>query len=205
MEDVAGLPGELSDRLLDMVDDPAPQMRAFTTTLLIKALEVPAGEGSLIDAMVASDPAAAMIDPVVAAEAGLRLRHGLATALAALVAEHGEAHVVRVMRDHLVTQMQRWASRAVDDADNRRRAERFLAWADRPDQLRAAQRRGLFAGMDAAELRRLADTQVQAPVTPETALGLWRQVDSWLASMEDRLGDDVVAAWEQTDPNPDAS
>jgi hypothetical protein len=197
MADVVGRAGELRDRLLDVVDDPAPQLRAVATTLLIKALDVPTGEGSLIDAMVGSDSAAAMLDPAAAAEAGLRLRQGLAARLDELAVEHGEAAVAHAMRDYLVTHIQRWASRAVDDAERRRRAERFLAWADRPDQLRAAQRRGLFVGMDAAELRRLADTRVRAPVTPETAVQVWTQADAWLAGLEDRLGDDVVADWQR--------
>ena len=81
------------------------------------------------------------------------------------------------MRDHLIAHIDRWATRAVDDADNRRRAERFLAWAERPEQVQAAQRRGLFAGMDADQLRRLADTRVRGPVTPETALDVWTQVE----------------------------
>jgi hypothetical protein len=200
MEDVTGLPGELIDRLLDTVDDPAPQLRAVATTLLIKALDVGDDERSLIDSMVGSDLAAAMIDPVAAAEAGLRLHQGLASHLQALVAMHGESTVARAMRDYLVTHIQRWASRAVDDVDNRRRAERFLAWADRPEQLRAAQQRGLFAGMDAEELRRLADRRISAPVTPETALDLWSQVDQWLASLDERLGEDVLAAFDRAAP-----
>jgi len=200
MEDVAGRPGELVDRLLEAVDDPAPQLRAVTTTLLIKALDVTDDERSLIDAMVGSDLAAAMIDPVAAAEAGLRLHQGLTTHLHDLAGVHGESAVVRTMRDYLITHIQRWASRAVDDVDNRRRAERFLAWADRPEQLRAAQQRGLFAGMDAEELRRLADRRISAPVTPETALDLWSQVDQWLAAIEERLGDAVLAAWQRAAP-----
>jgi hypothetical protein len=167
------------------------------TTLLIKAVDDPGREGELIEAMVGSDRAAAMIDPVAAAEAGLRLRHGLRDRLRFLAREHGEVTVVRAMRDHLSAQIRRWATRAVDDADNRRRAERLLAWAERPDQLRAAQRRGLFAGMDAEELRRLADTQVRAPVTPETALQLWSLIDVWLTHLEHRLGDAALDAWQR--------
>ena len=144
-----GRPGELTDRLLDLLDRPGPQLRAVATTLLIKALDMPGEERELMEAMVASDDAAAMIDPVAAAAAGVRLRHGLAARLSVLACEYGEAPVVRTMRDHLLSQVQKWATRAVDDADNRRRAERFLAWAERPGQLEAAQRRGLFAGMDA--------------------------------------------------------
>jgi hypothetical protein len=195
MEDVAGRPGELIGRLLDLLDAPGPQLRAFATTLLIRALELPLGQGSLVDALIGSDRAAALIDPAEAARAGARLREGLAGALDDLAATHGEVNVVRVMRDHLVTQVQAWASRAVDDVDNRRRAERFLAWAERPDQLRAAQRRGLFAGMDAGDLRRLAENQVQAPVTPETALGLWTEVEGWLELVEARVGERTLDAW----------
>jgi hypothetical protein len=197
MEGIGGVAGELSERLLDAVDDPSPHLRAVATTLLIKAVDDPDREAALIEAMVGSDPAAAMIDPLAAAEAGLRLRHGLGDRLRAMAGDHGEAVVARSLRDHLAAQIRRWATTAVDDADNRRRAERFLAWADRPDQLRAAQERGLFAGMDAEELRRLADRRVRAPVTPETALGLWSQVDGWLARLDDALGDQVIAAWER--------
>src|SRR5207248_11792886 len=60
---VTGRPGELSERLLDAVDRPEPQLRAVATTLLIKALDVPGEEQSLIESMVASDDAAVMIDP----------------------------------------------------------------------------------------------------------------------------------------------
>ena len=148
-----------------------------------------------MEAMVASDDAAVMIDPAAAAAAGLHLRSRLATRLDELAGEHGEANVVRTMRDHLRAQIDRWASRAVDDADSRRRAERFLAWAERPDQLEAAQRRGLFAGMDATELRRLAETRVGGPVTAEAALGVWVQVDEWDAIVEDGLGDAVLTSW----------
>jgi hypothetical protein len=197
MEEISGRAGELFDRLLDVVDDPAPQLRAVATTLLIKAVDDPGREMAMIEAMVGSDPAAAMIDPVAAAEAGLRLRQGLGMRLRAMADEHGEAVVVRSLRRHLAAQIERWATRAVDDADNRRRAERFLAWADRPDELRAAQQRGLFAGMDAEDLRRLADDRVRAPVTAETAVGLWSQVEGWLAALDDRLGDGTLAAWER--------
>jgi hypothetical protein len=197
MEAATGRPGELVERVLEAVDDPAPQLRAVATTLLIKALDVADDERILIDDMVASDLAAAMIDPVAAAEAGLRLRDGLVGHLRRAVIANGEGAVARVMRDYLVTHMQRWASRAVDDVDNRRRAERFLAWAERPEQLRAAQQRGLFAGMDAEELRRLADRRIRAPVTPETALDLWSQVDRWLSALDDRLSDEVIRQWER--------
>lgn len=93
--------------------------------------------------------------------------------------------------------MQRWATRAVDDADNRRRAERFLAWAERPGQLEAAQRRGLFAGMDAAELRRMAEQRVAAPVSAETAVGLWAEVERWTGEVDEQIGDAAVEAWER--------
>ena len=195
MDGVAGRPGELTERLLDVVDRPGPQLRAVATTLLIKAVDVAGEEAALIEAMIGSDDAGAMIDPAAAARAGVHLRRRLAARLDELAHEYGEPSVIRAMRDHLITQIDRWATRAVDDADNRRRAERFLAWAERPEQLQAAQRRGLFAGMDAAELRRLADTRVRGPVTPETALDVWTQVDEWLAMVEERLGDGVLAQW----------
>jgi hypothetical protein len=104
--------------------------------------------------------------------------------------------VTRTLRDHVAAQLDRWASRAVDDADNRRRAERFLAWAERPGQLEAAQRRGLFIGMDADDFRRLADTRVREPVTPEAAVRVWTQVDEWQGAARERLGDAVLASWE---------
>ena len=50
--------------------------------------------------------------------------------------------------------------------------------------------------MDAAELRRLADNRIAAPVTPETALGVWVQVDDWFAVVEDRLSDAALASWD---------
>jgi hypothetical protein len=146
--------------------------------------------------MVASDAAAVLIDPGAAAQARQRLCSRLSIRLEELAVNHGESNVVRVMRDHLIAQIQRWATRAVDDADNRRRAERFLAWAERPGQLEAAQRRGLFVGMDAGEFRRLADTRVRGPVTPETAVAVWAQVEDWLTVIRARLGDAVLAAWE---------
>jgi hypothetical protein len=161
MDQVTGRPGELSERLVDLVDRPEPQLRAVATTLLIKALDMPGEELCLMESMVASDDAAVMIDTLAAARARNHLRHRLCLRLDELAADHGESQVVRVMRDHLTAQIERWATRAVDDADNRRRAERFLAWAERPGQLRAAQRRGLFAGMDVTEFRRLADTRLR--------------------------------------------
>jgi hypothetical protein len=197
MVSISGRAGELNGRLLDLVDRPGPQLRAVATTLLIKALDIPAEESVLMEDMVASDDAAVMIDPGAAAAARQHLRGRLAARLEDLAGSHGEPNMVRVMRDHLTTQIERWATRAVDDADNRRRAERFLAWAERPGQLEAAQRRGLFAGMDAAELRRMADTRVRGPVTPETALSVWVQVDEWIAAADEALSDSVLARWEQ--------
>ena len=202
MQRVAGRRGELIERLLDIVDWREPQLRAVATTVLIKALEVPDQELALMEAMVASDPAAFMIDADAAAEAGRFLRGRLAVRLEELAVENGEAPVTRAMRDHLAAQIERWASRAVDDADNRRRAERFLAWADRPGQLEAAQRRGLFIGMDADEFRRMADDRVRLPVTPETALGVWVQVEQWQARAQEGLGDDVLASWETAAGQP---
>lgn len=196
MDPITGQTGELIERLVDTLDQPGPQLRAVATTLLIKAVDVP-DEMALMETMVASDAAAEMIDPASAATAHLRLRSRLVSRLGELAAAHGEVTVVRAMRDHLEAQTQRWASRAVDDVDNRRRAERFLAWAERPEQLEAAQRRGLFAGMDAAELRRLAETRVGAPVTPEVALELWTEVDRWLAVLDEAVGEAVVGVWEQ--------
>jgi hypothetical protein len=196
MEQVTGRAGELRDRLLDLIDQPGPQLRAVATTLLIKALEVPGEEMALIECMVGSDGAAVMIDPGAAAEAARHLRSRLASRLEELAAGYGESQVVRVMRDHLLAQIEVWATRAVDDVDSRRRAERFLAWAERPGQLEAAQRRGLFVGMDAGEFRRLADRHVGGPVTPETALAVWVEVDEWLCLVQDRLGDPVLASWE---------
>ena len=195
MDGITGRPGELTERLLDVVDRPGPQLRAVATTLLIKAVDVAGEEASLIEAMITSDDAGAMIDPTGAASAGLRLRDGLGARLEEMAVEYGEPSVVRAMRDHLIAHIDRWATRAVNDADNRRRAERFLAWAERPEQLQAAQRRGLFAGMDADELRRLADTRVRGPVTPETALDVWTQVEDWRTMVQERLGDDVLAQW----------
>jgi hypothetical protein len=190
-----GRPGELIERLLDVVDRPQPQLRAVATTLLIKAVDIPDEEMSLMESMVASDEAAVMIDPLAAASAGDHLRRRLAGRLRELADDHGESPVVRIMRDHLTAQIERWGTRAVDDADNRRRAEKFLAWADRPGQLEAAQRRGLFAGMDAGEFRRLADTRMTRPVTPETALQVWTQLDEWVMAVNTGLGDAVLAAW----------
>jgi hypothetical protein len=196
VETVAGRAGELNQRLLDLVDRPDPRLRAVATTLLIKAVDLPGEEAALMESMVASDGAAVIIDPDAADRSRRHLQERLAARLEQLAALHGEVIVVRVMRDHLTAQIERWATRAVDDAENRRRAERFLAWAERPEQLRAAQRRGLFVGMDASEFRRLAHSGVAAPVTPETALGVWVQVDEWLTEVREQLGDLVLASWE---------
>lgn len=199
MEPISGRAGELVDRLVLAVDEPGPQLRAVATTLLIKAVDLPAEELQLMEDMVASDAAAAMIDRAAAAEAGLRLRHRLVGRLGELAGLHGEAPVVRAMRDHLRTHVERWATRAVDDADNRRRAERFLAWAERPHQLEAAQRRGLFAGMTPEELRQMARSKADSPVTPETALEVWAEVDRWTAVLDQAVGDQAIAAWERSD------
>ena len=197
MDSVTGRPGELNERLLDLVDRPEPQLRAVATTLLIKALDLPGEEEmSLMESMVASDDAAVMIDPAAAARARTDLRQRLSGRLEELAVDYGESRVVQVMRDHLTAQVERWGTRAVDDADNRRRAERFLAWAERPGQLEAAQQRGLFAGMSAGEFRRLADTRVRGPVTPETAVNVWAQVDEWLTAVQDYVGDAILAAWD---------
>jgi hypothetical protein len=200
MESVMGRPGELTERLLDVVDRPEPQLRAVATTLLIKALDVPGEEMSLMESMVASDDAAIMIDPVAAARARTHLRRRLAVRLEELAADYGECRVVRLMRDHLTAQIERWGTQAVDDADNRRRAERFLAWAERPGQLEAAQRRGLFAGMDVDEFRRLANDRVRGPVTPEAAVNVWAQVEEWVSAVRQRLGDAVLEAWDAAAP-----
>jgi hypothetical protein len=202
MEKVTGSQGELIERLLDVVDRPQPQLRAVATTLLIKAVDIPDEETSLMESMVASDEAAVMIDPIAAATTREHLRGRLASRLRELAADHGESPVVRVMRDHLTAQIERWGTRAVDDADNRRRAERFLAWAERPGQLEAAQRRGLFAGLDEGEFRRLADTRIKGPVTPETALQVWTQLDEWITAVEIGLGDGVLAAWDSAASGP---
>lgn len=192
--EVSGDDGELLERLLDAVDAPGPQLRAVATTLLIRA--VAAGDGSaLLEDLVASDDAGAMMDPAEAAAAGLRLRSGLEAAVAAWSAEAGEAAAVAALYEHLGTQARRWAARAVDDADTRRRAERLLAWAERPGQLEAAQRRGLFAGMGPEDLRRMAARQAATPATPEVAVALWAAVEAWLAALDDAVGPAVVEAW----------
>jgi hypothetical protein len=119
MDTVTGRPGQLNERLLDLVDRPEPQLRAVATTLLIKAVDIPGEEMSLMESMVASDDAAVMIDPVAAARARTHLRRRLLLRLEELAVDYGESRVVQVMRDHLSAQIERWGTRAVDDADNR--------------------------------------------------------------------------------------
>jgi hypothetical protein len=188
--------------LLDLVDKPGPQLRAVATTLLIKALDTGDDEPPLIESMVASDGAAYIIDRAAAERAAAFLHDRLAIRLEELAAKSGEPNVVGVMRDHLVAQIERWASRAVDDADNRRRAERFLAWAERPGQLEAAQQRGLFMGMDANDFQRLADTRLRSPVTPETALDVWSQVEEWKRELDAGVGNVVLAEWRSLHDRP---
>lgn len=203
MAAASGAPGELIERLVDLVEAPDPHLRAVLITLLIKALDDPAAEPGLIEAMVTSDDAAAMIDPVAAAASALRLRSGLTARLTEMAADHGEARTVVAMRDHLLGQTERWASTAVDDADNRRRAERFLAWAERPGELEAAQRRGIFVGLDAEDFRRLAAARVAAPVSAESALGVWAAVERWRTLAEEAIGDATIEAWSAAGPGGD--
>ncbi len=186
--------GQLVERLLELVDDPAPQIRAVVTTLLIKALDEDGS--SLIHLMVSSDPAAMLIDPRAALQARTELFEALRQALGELAARHGEVQVVRTWRDYLLGQMERWAKSAVDDADNRRRAERFLLWADNPAALAAAQRRGVLQGFSAEDLRELARTRTDEPVSPETATDLWSKRESWRRRTEALLVDEVLDAWE---------
>jgi hypothetical protein len=190
-------PGALVGRLVDIVEQRPPQVRAVATTLLIKALDLGGDqELALITDLVGSDPAAVIIDRDRAAAAGQRLREGLRLGLVRLSATYGEAAVARAMRDHLDTQLARWATTAVDDADNRRRAERFLAWAERPDQLEAAQARGLFAGMGVEEFRRLAETRLRSPVAVETAVELWSSADAVRRELVRQLGEEAIATWQ---------
>src|SRR3954462_6128297 len=114
-------PTGLIGRLIAVADDPAPQIRAVVTTLLIKALDDPA-EGEMIRLMVASDAAGAILDPGGATTSRADLERLLRSALERQSAANGEAHVVRVLRDYLLERMESWAERTVDDADNRRRA-----------------------------------------------------------------------------------
>jgi hypothetical protein len=196
MNQITGSPGELNERLLDLVDQPEPRLRAVATTLLIKAVDIPNEEGALMELMVASDGAAVMIDEAAATRARRELRQRLDVRLRQLSLEYGEVAVIRAMRDYLKSQVERWATRAVDDADGRQRAERFLAWAERPGQLEAAQQRGLFTGMDVDDLRRLADTHVRGPVEPETAVAIWAQAERWFAAAGESLSDAVLTEWE---------
>jgi hypothetical protein len=202
MAAVTGAPGELVERLVDLVESPGPHLRAVVTTLLIKALDSPQDELPLMEAMVASDDAAAMIDPAAAAEAAVELRRGLLGRLREMAAGYGEATLVETLRDHLSGQVERWAARAVDDAEGRRRAERFLAWAERPGQLEAAQRRGIFAGMDADDFRRLARSQAAAPESPEAALRIWTSVEEWRRTAGGLVGPEVIEEW-RTAARPD--
>lgn len=188
------MPG-LIDRLLDVADDPAPQIRAVVSTLLVKALDDPA-EGEMIRLMVSSDAAGAILDPGAAADAKAQLDRLLRAALRRRAAETGEAHLVRVLRDYLHERMDRWAERTVDDADNRRRAERLLVLADQPKLLAAAQRRGFMMGMSADDVRALARDRVAAPVTPETVTELWSQLERWRERVDALLGDDAIARWQ---------
>lgn len=183
----------LIDRLLAVADDPAPQLRAVVTTLLIKALDDPA-EGEMIRLMVASDAAGAILDPTEATTSRAELERLLRAALERQAAVNGEAHVVRVLRDYLFERMELWAARTVDDADNRRRAERLLVLADQPQLLAAAQRRGFMMGLSADDIRTLARERVGAPVTPETVTTLWGQLERWRERAEELLGDEIVDA-----------
>ena len=181
----------LIDRLLAVADDPAPQIRAVVTTLLIKALDDP-DEGEMIRLMVSSDAAGAILDAGAAADARRQLDGLLRAALDRAAAANGEAHLVRVLRDYLLERMERWAERTVDDADNRRRAERLLVLADQPELLAAAQRRGFMMGLTADDVRALARERVGAPVTAETVTQLWAQLERWRERAHDLLGDEIV-------------
>ena len=101
---------------------------------------------------------------------------------------------MRVLRDYLLERMERWAERTVDDADNRRRAERLLVLADQPQLLAAAQRRGFMMGLSADDVRTLARERVAAPVTPETVTALWGQLERWRERTHELLGDEIVDA-----------
>jgi hypothetical protein len=142
--------------------------------------------------MVSSDAAGAILDPAGATEAKAQLDRLLRVALERRAGAAGEAHLVRVLRDYLLERMERWAERTVDDADNRRRAERLLVLADQPQLLAAAQRRGFMMGMSADDVRALARDRVGAPVTPETVTELWAQLERWRQRVDALLGDDVL-------------
>lgn len=192
---VNGTPGELTGRLIELADDPAPQVRAVVMTLLVKALDHPA-ESEMLRAMVASDTAGAILDPVAATDAARTVRSQLQDALAGRAVLMGEAQLVTVLRDYLTEQMDRWAERSVDDVDNRRRAAKLLVLAEQPQLLAAAQQRGFLVGMSADDIRHLAHDRLEGPVMPETATELWTQLESWRARVEDLLGDGVLLAWE---------
>lgn len=190
-----GQDGELIARLVEALDDPAPQIRAVVTTLVVKGLEN-VDQQLMIESMVRSDGAARLADPVAAEAARDQLTTMLVDALHELAVEHGERVLVTAWRDHLVLQMERWAVRAVDDADNRRRAERFLLFADNPAALAAAKRRGFLLGMSAEDLRALAQSRSEAPVSPEIATELWAERDAWLQRVEHLLGDHELDEWD---------
>ena len=192
---IDGAPAQLIDRLLELLEDRAPQIRAVVTTLLIKAIEEDGS--SLISLMVKSDGAAMLIDKAAASDAHRQLTSALREALCKLAREHGEERAVRAWRDYLLSQMQRWATSAVNDADNRRRAERFLLWADNPQALAVAQRRGIFAGLTSQDLRELARSRAAEPVSPETATELWAQLEAWRSRATALLGDDVLEDWQE--------
>jgi hypothetical protein len=143
--------------------------------------------------MVGSDGAQAIVDPRAAATAKADLDRLLRTALERIAGSMGEAELVRVLRDYLVERMDEWAERTVDDADNKRRAERLLVLADQPQLLAAAQRRGFLMGMSADDVRSLARDRVGAPVTPETVTELWTQLERWRERTATLLADDVIA------------
>jgi hypothetical protein len=148
----------------------------------------------MIRLMVGSDAAGALLDPGGAATSRAELDRLLRAALERQAAANGEAHVVRVLRDYLFEHMERWAARAVDDADNRRRAERLLVLADQPQLLAAAQRRGFMMGLSADDVRTLARDRVGAPVTPETVTALWGQLEHWRERAHELLADEIVDA-----------
>ena len=191
---ILGREGELLARLLDVAEDPAPQVRAVVTTLLIKGL-ADDESARLIELMVRSDGAARIVNGEAAEVARSRLHSTLTSALSALALDHGELEVVRAWRDHLLTQMDRWASRAVDDADNRRRAERFLLFANNPSALAAAKRRGFLIGMSAEDLRALARKRGEGPVAPETVIELWSEHEAWRRRVDTLVGEDVLELW----------
>jgi phage FluMu protein gp41 len=196
MSELTSSPGELVERLVDAADDPSPQIRAVVTTMLIKSLDLP-DASEAISQMVRSDAAAMIVDRVGAERAKAELDGLLVAALLELSVAHGEAAVIRAWRSYLLAQMDRWAATAVDNADNRRRAERLLVLAEHPVALASAQRRGFLEGLTSEDVRALARTRVEGPVSPETATTLWAQRDAWLQRLDERVGERVVAAWER--------